>query len=104
MNRIDRFNERYNQLDLDTQVKLDSFIACVEEVGQDMVGETLFRGSKELLDRLMPCLLAISPSIYISDINIDNNTNIHKLNWEPNDFTIPADVLVRAYERLDVKI
>ena len=41
---------------------------------------------------------------YCIDINIDNNTNIHKLNWEPNDFTIPADVLVRAYERLDVKI
>lgn len=107
MNRIDRenkFNELYNQLDIDTQVKLDSFIAGVEEVGQDMVGETFFRGSKELIDMFMPCLKAISPSIYISDINIDNNTNIHKLNWEPNDFTIPADVLVRAHERLDVKI
>lgn len=107
MNRIDRenkFNELYNKLDICTKVRLDSFIAGVEEVGQDMIGDTIFHGSKELLDMFMPCLQAISPTIYISDINIDNNDIIHRLNWEPNDFTIPADVLVRAYERLDVKI
>ena len=107
MNRIDRenkFNELYNKLDICTQVRLDSFIAGVEEVGQDMIGDTIFHGSKELLDMFMPCLKAISSSIYISDINIDNNDIIHRLNWEPNDFIIPADVLVRAYRRLDVKI
>jgi hypothetical protein len=100
MSRIDRenkFNALYNKLDKDTQVKLDHFIAAIEEVGQHMVGETIFRGNKELLQRVMPCLEAISPSIYISMANIDDNNNLHKLNWYPNDFTIIQDVLVRSY-------
>lgn len=97
IDRENKFNTLYNNLDTDTKVKLDHFIAGVEEVGQNFIGETFFRESKELLDRMMPCLQAISPSIYISIPNIDDNNYLHKLNWEPNDFTIPADVLVRAY-------
>lgn len=99
MDKIDRennFNAIYNNLDKYTQVKLDHFIAGVEEVGQNFVGETIYNGSREVLDSFMPCLQAISPSIYISMTNIDDNNYLHKLNWEPNDFTIPADVLVRA--------
>ena len=96
IDRVNKFNVLYDKLDKDTQVKLDHFIAGVEEVGQNFIGETFFRESKELLDRMMPCLQTISPSIYISITNIDDNNYLHKLNWEPNDFTIPADVLVRA--------
>jgi hypothetical protein len=97
LDRENNFNALYNNLDKDTQVKLDHFIAGIEEVGQNFIGETIYKGSKELLDRFMPCLQAISPSIYISMTNIDDNNHLHKLNWEPNDFTIIQDVLVRAY-------
>jgi len=102
IDRENKFNTLYNNLDADTQVKLDLFIARVEEVGQNFIGETFFRDSKELLDRLMHCLIAISPSMYISMANIDDNIYLHKLNWEPNDFTIPRGVLARANERLDI--
>jgi hypothetical protein len=98
--RENNFNALYNNLDKDTQVKLDHFIAGVEEVGQNFVGETIYNGSREVLDRFMPCLQSISPSIYISMTNIDDNNNLHKLNWEPNDFTIIQDVLVRAYDNI----
>ena len=32
--------------------------------------------------------------------NIDDNNYLNKLNWEPNDFTIPADVIVRANDNI----
>ena len=93
------FSEEYNKLDPDTQVKLDHFIAGIEEVGQDIVGGTIFEGSSELLNSIMPCLHAISSTITSVKINLENGTYYHDLKWEPNDFIIPPDVLVRAYER-----
>ena len=44
-------------------------------------------------DKFMPCLRMTK--------NIDNDSNLHKLKWEPNDFKIPSGVLVRSYERID---
>lgn len=93
------FSEEYNKLDPDTQVKLDHFIAGIEEVGQDLVGGTIYEGSSELLSKIMPCLQAISSTISSAKIDLTNGTYYHNLTWVPNDFIIPPDVLVRANER-----
>lgn len=96
---LGNFKEEYSKLDDETQIKLDHFIAGIEEVGQDMVGGTVFEGSVELLNSIMPCLQSISSTITCVKIVLENGTYYHDLKWEPNDFIIPSDVLVRAQER-----
>jgi hypothetical protein len=96
---LGNFKEEYSKLDHETQIKLDHFIAGIEEVGQDMVGGTIFEGSVELLNSIMPCLQSISSTITSVKIELENGTYRHDLKWEPNDFIIPSDVLVRAYDR-----
>ena len=100
LDRVNNFNRLYDSLDTDTQMKLDHFIAGIEEVGQHMVGETTYNGSMELLHKIMPCLQAISSTINYLKIDINDNKYIHKLKWTPNDFIIPPKVLVRANERI----
>ena len=97
--KVDNFNRLYDGLDEETQIKLDHFIAGIEEVGQHMVGETIYNGDKELLYKFMPCLQAISSTISYVKIDIDENKYIHKLQWTPYDFIIPSDVLDRANKR-----
>lgn len=97
--KLSNFSEEYSKLDHETQIKLDHFIAGIEEVGQDMVGGTNFEGSIEFLNSIRPCLHTISSSLTIAKIDLENGSYIHNLKWEPNDFIIPADVLTRAYER-----
>lgn len=96
---LGNFSEEYNKLDPETQAKLDNLIAGIEEVGQDIVGGTIFQGSSELLRSIMPCLHTLSSTITSSVIDLDNGMQNHKLSWEPNDFIIPQNVLVRANER-----
>jgi len=100
IDRVNNFNRLYDGLDQETQIKLDHFIAGIEEVGQNMVGETIYDGSVELLYKFMPCLQAISSTITYCKIDIDDNKYIHKLKWTPDDFIIPPDVLVRANDRI----
>lgn len=100
VDRVNNFNRLYDGLDEETQIKLDHFIAGIEEVGQNMVGETIYDGSVELLHKFMPCLQAISSTITYCQIEIDENKYIHKLKWTPDDFIIPSNVLVRANERI----
>ena len=97
---VNNFNRHYDDLDEETQIKLDHFIAGIEEVGQHMVGETIYNGDIELLHKFMPCLQAISSTITCYKIDVYENKYIHKLQWTPDDFIIPPDVLVRAYERI----
>jgi hypothetical protein len=99
--RLNQFNGLYNMLDQDTQVSLDHLIAGIEEVGQFIIGETFYNGNDELLNKFMPCLKAISPSITYFKIELDDNKYIHKLTWTPNDFVIPPDVIIRANERFN---
>ena len=96
---LGNFNEEYSKLDHETQIKLENFIAGIEEVGQDIVGGTIFEGTAEFLNSIMPCLQVISSTITCVKIDLENGTYYHDLKWEPNDFIIPADVLVRANER-----
>lgn len=98
--RVNNFNRLYDGLDKKTQIKLDHFIAGIEEVGQHMVGETIYHGDVELLDKFMPCLQSISSTITYYKIDVYENKYIHKLQWTPDDFIIPPDVLVRAYDRI----
>ena len=100
--RINMFNHEYSKLDSDTQAKLDHFIAGIEEVGQDTVGATIFNGSVQLLESFMPSLQVISPTIACLKIDLHNGNYCHELKWKPNDFIIPADVLARAYARIEV--
>jgi hypothetical protein len=100
VDRVNNFNRLYDGLDEETQIKLDHFIAGIEEVGQHMVGETTYNGSLDLLYKFMPCLQSISSTITYCRIDIDSNKYIHKLKWTPNDFVIPPKVLVRANERI----
>jgi hypothetical protein len=92
----------YNDLDQETQIRLDHFLAGIEEVGQHIVGETHFDGGEELLSKFMPCLKEISSSVHISDSyeNENGNNKIYKVSWTPNDMNIPADVLLRAIDRV----
>jgi len=96
---INNFNRLYANLDEDTQVKLDHFIAGIEEVGQFIVGETFYDGTFESLNEIMPCLKAISPTIISDKIELDDNKYIFKLTFTPNDFVIPPEVIIRANER-----
>jgi len=96
---VNNFNRLYERLDKHTQVKLDHFIAGIEEVGQFIIGETFYHGTYESLNEIMPCLKAISPTISSIKIEIDDNKFIYKLTWIPNDFIIPPDVIIRANER-----
>ncbi len=100
VDRVNNFNRLYDGLDEETQIKIDRFIAGVEEVGQNMVGETIYGGSVELLQKFMPCLQAISSTITCVKFDVDENKYMHKLQWTPDDFVIPPDVLVRAYDRI----
>jgi hypothetical protein len=100
--KVNNFNRLYDGLDEETQIKLDHFIAGIEEVGQNMVGETIYDGSVELLCKFMPCLQSISSSITYFKIDIHENKYIHKLKWTPDDFIIPSNVLVRANERYEI--
>ena len=99
MSSVNNFNKHYNELDSDTQIKLDHFLAGIEEVGQHIIGRTIFRGSGELLSKFMPCLQTISSSICISESNLDGDSNLYELTWTPNDLDIPADLLFRALDR-----
>ena len=99
MSSVTNFNNHYSELDSKTQIQLDHFLAGIEEVGQHIIGRTIFRGSGELLNKFMPCLQTISSSIRISESNLDGQTNLHELTWTPNDLDIPADLLVRAIDR-----
>jgi hypothetical protein len=103
-NRIYKFNEEYNKLDPDTQAKLDNFMAGIEEVGQDRVGGTIFNGSAQLLESFMPSLQVISPTIAYLKIDLHDGNYCYELKWEPNDFIIPDDLLIRAYERINVSV
>jgi hypothetical protein len=96
---INNFNRLYRNLDEDTQVKLDHFIAGIEEVGQFIIGETFYHGTDESLNEIMPCLRAISQTITSTKIELDDNKYIFKLTWTPNDFVIPPEVIIRANER-----
>jgi hypothetical protein len=58
-NGVNKFNMHYNDLDQETQIRLDHFLAGIEEVGQHIVGETHFDGGEELLSKFMPCLLIL---------------------------------------------
>jgi hypothetical protein len=100
---IQNFNRLYLTLDELTQAKLDHFIAGIEEVGQFITGETLYDGTTETLDQMMPCLKAISPTITSTKIELDDNKYIYKLTWTPNDFVIPSDVIIRANEQYNNK-
>jgi hypothetical protein len=100
--RVNNFNRLYDALDEETQIKLDHFIAGIEEVGQNMVGETIYNGDMELLYKFMPCLQSISSTITYCKIDVYENKYIHKLQWSPNDFIIPPNVLVRANERYEI--
>jgi len=100
--RINMFNIEYNKLDPDTQAKLDNFMAGIEEVGQDTVGGTIFNGSIQLLESFMPSLQVISPTIAYLKIDLPDGKYCYELKWEPNDFIIPTDLLIRAYERINV--
>ena len=100
--RINKFNEEYNKLDSDMQAKLDHFIAGIEEVGQTIVGGTIFNGSAQLLESFMPLLQMISPTIAYLKIDLHDGNYCYELKWEPNDFIIPAELLVRANERIKV--
>ena len=100
---VTNFNRLYANLDEHTQVKLDHFIAGIEEVGQFIIGETFYHGTDESLNEIMPCLKAISPTISLIKIELDNNKYIYKLTWTPNDFVIPPDVIIRANERYNNK-
>lgn len=100
VDRVNNFNRLYDGLDEETQIKLDHFIAGIEEVGQNMVGETIYDGSVEFLHKFMPCLQSISSTITYLKIDIDSNKYMHKLKWTPDDFVIPPKVLVRATERI----
>jgi len=94
------FYEQYSQLDTTSQIELDHFLACIEEVGEHLTGETIYHGSIKKLNSFMPCLQSISSSVTISEKEIDNDVNLHKVTWKPNDFDIPADALLRAIDRL----
>ena len=94
------FNNQYSKLDTETQIQLDHFLAGIEEVGQHYTGRTIFRGSGELLSKFMPCLQSISSSICISESNLDGHSNLYELTWTPNDLNIPADLLLRALDRI----
>jgi hypothetical protein len=96
---LGNFSEEYSKLDPETQIKLDHFIAGIEEVGQDIVGGTIFRESEEFLNRIMPCLQSISSTITSVKVELDDGNYYHDLKWKPNDFIIPSDVLARANER-----
>jgi hypothetical protein len=95
--KYSKFYEQYEKLDTSSQIELDNFLACIEEVGQHFVGETTYYGKIEKLNSFMPCLLSISSSVNIKDNYGD--CNIHKLTWEPADFDIPADLLLRVIDR-----
>jgi hypothetical protein len=99
-NGVNNFNMHYNDLDQETQIRLDHFLAGIEEVGQHIVGETHFEGGEELLSKFMPCLKEISSSVHISGSYENGNNKIYKLSWTPNDMNIPADVLLRAIDRI----
>ena len=98
--KYDRFFEEYSKLDATSQIELDYFLACIEEVGEHLIGKTIYRGSIEKLNSFMPCLQSISSSVTISVKEKNNDVNLHELTWEPNDLDIPADVLLRAIDRL----
>jgi len=98
--KYDRFYEQYSKLDTTSQIELDHFLACIEEVGEHLSGETTYRGNIEKLNSFMPCLQSISSSVTISVKEKDDDVNLHKLTWKPNDFNIPADVLLRAIDRM----
>jgi hypothetical protein len=93
------FNKHYSELDSETQIQLDHFLAGIEEVGQHIVGRTIFRGSGELLNKFMPCLQTISSSIRISESNLNGDSNLYELTWMPNDLDIPGELLLRAIDR-----
>jgi hypothetical protein len=99
MSSVNNFNKHYSDLDSETQIRLDHFLAGIDEVGQHKIGRTIFRGSGELLHKFMPCLQTISSSICISESNLDGHSNLHELSWTPNDLDIPADLLLRALDR-----
>jgi len=99
-NGVNNFNTHYNDLDQETQIRLDHFLAGIEEVGQHMVGETHFDGGEELLSKFMPCLKEISSSVHISGSYENGHNKIYKVSWTPNDMYIPADVLLRAIDRV----
>ena len=96
---VGNFKLEYDKLDSETQVALDNFIAGVEEVGQDIVGETVYYGTSAQLDKFMPCLQALSTSISSIKIDLPNENCCFRLNWEPNDFIIPQEVLARVNKR-----
>jgi len=79
LDRVNNFNRLYDGLDKEMQIKLDHFIAGIEEVGQHKVGETIYNGSVELLDKIMPCLQAISSTITYLKIDINDNKYIHPM-------------------------
>jgi hypothetical protein len=97
--RLNNFNCLYDNLDKEIQVRLDDFIAGIEEVGQFIIGETIYNGDIEILNKFMPCLQAISPTIIYMKIELNENKYIHKLTWTPDDFIIPPDVIIRANDR-----
>lgn len=93
------FKLEFDKLDNETQIALDNFIAAIEEVGQDIVGGTVYYGTSTQLDQFMPCLQALSTSISSIKIDLPNDTYCFRLSWQPNDFIIPQEVLARVNER-----
>jgi hypothetical protein len=93
------FNNEYNKLDIDTQKKLDDFIAGIEEVGSHFSNGINFTYDEELLDKFLPSLKTICSTLSSKKSISDQGDVILELNWEPNNFIIPPDVIVRTTER-----
>ena len=101
--RINNYTRLFNQLDATTQTQLNNFLAGIEEVGQNFGSGTHYNGPEEFINKVLPCLQALSPSITSLKINLLNGTYYHKLEWECRDFVLPSNVLVHEHEEHEVE-
>lgn len=101
---ISKFNNEYAKLDSDTQIKLDDFILGIEEVGYHLSDGMKFLYDQEFLDSIWSALQAICSTLSTKKSYSFKGDVLIELNWEPNNFIIPPDVIARTNERYKVML
>lgn len=89
--RTRRFEDWYACLTNEMKDHISKLLVKIDECGEHHIGHTIFVGSKEIFDSILPCLFCLSSTLDYE--NVDGMENVYRIEWQPSDFIIPDMIL-----------
>jgi hypothetical protein len=89
--RTKRFESWYALLNSEMKDHISNLLVKIDECGEHHIGYTIFVGSEEIFDSILPCLFSLSSSLRYH--NVDGMERVYRIEWQPSDFIIPDMIL-----------